>query len=87
MAGLALKSATTLRSEFCGAAVVSQSGAAPKATNVAFAVRAGGYDDELVKTAVCAIRVLHFFVRCSMGGGFHSEIQGNVGCLGYITAR
>ncbi|KAG0564775.1 hypothetical protein M758_8G134000 [Ceratodon purpureus] len=49
--GLALKQSTTLKSGFCGTAVVSHSAPAPKATNVAFAVRAGGYDEELVKTA------------------------------------
>jgi fructose-bisphosphate aldolase class I len=40
-----------LKSSFCGTAVVSQTSVAPKATNVAFAVRAAGYDEELVKTA------------------------------------
>lgn len=50
--GMALKQSTSLKSDFCGAAVVNQSAPAPKAANVAFAVRAGGYDDELVKTAV-----------------------------------
>jgi fructose-bisphosphate aldolase class I len=40
-----------LKSSFCGTAMVSQNSAAPKATNVAFAVRAAGYDEELVKTA------------------------------------
>lgn len=58
---MSLRSSTTLKGEFCGAAV-RQSVAAPKAANVAFAVRAGQYDDELVKTAVCEL--LLFFVFC-----------------------
>ena len=53
MAALAMRAAATLKSDFCGTAVVSQSAPAPRATNVAFAVRAAGYDEELVKTAVC----------------------------------
>jgi fructose-bisphosphate aldolase class I len=50
-AGLALQQSSTLKSDFCGTAVVSQSAPAPRAANVAFAVRAAGYNDELVKTA------------------------------------
>lgn len=61
--GMALKQSTSLKSDFCGTAVVNQSASAPKATNyVAFAVRAAGYDDELVKTAVCGL--LHLKLSC-----------------------
>lgn len=51
---MSLKSSTALKGDFLGAAL-KQTVAAPKAANVAFAVRAAGYDEELVKTAVTAL--------------------------------
>lgn len=56
---------TTLKSSFCGASLKQTALNKPASSQVAFAVRAAGYDDELVKTAVRAINSL-FFLRLFM---------------------
>lgn len=63
---------TTLKSSFCGASLKQTALNKPASTQVAFAVRAAGYDDELVKTAVRAISVPSFmrFLCDLVRGGF-----------------
>ena len=56
--GMGLKQAVTLKSSFCGASLSPASASPARAENVAFAIRAGGYTDELIKTAVSACLVV-----------------------------
>lgn len=51
--GMSQVSSSGIKWSFCGTSLERKAAAASKATNVAFAVRAAGYDEELVKTAVC----------------------------------
>lgn len=61
-----MASATLLKSSFLpkksewGA---TRQAAAPKPVTVSMVVRAGAYDDELVKTAVCFLNITHSIVE------------------------
>jgi hypothetical protein len=68
--GAALKQGVSLgKSEFCGNVLKRQAAAASRGQNVTFAVRAAGYTEELIATAVRFLVVLanvvaKLFVSC-----------------------
>ncbi|XP_073392640.1 fructose-bisphosphate aldolase 1, chloroplastic isoform X2 [Physcomitrium patens] len=50
-AAVAMQQASGLQSSFCGASLKQKAAVSGRPQNVAFAVRAAGYDEELIKTA------------------------------------
>lgn len=54
-AAVGMSTGMALKSSFCGAPLRQGGVVAAKPEAVAFAVRAGGYDEELIKTAVCLL--------------------------------
>ena len=69
--GMALKQGVTLKSSFCGVSMSPASASPARAETVAFAIRAGGYTDELIKTAVsaCLVDVDASLMLCWFGVG------------------